>query len=172
VKLRLAPEIKENTVMSKLTPCLWFDGNAEEAATFYVSVFADSRIDNVVKSPVDYPSGAAGDTLVVEFTLAGQKFTGLNGGPHFHFNEAVSFQIDCEDQAEVDRFTEALSADPDAEQCGWVKDRYGLSWQIVPTVLTRLLSDPDPARAKRAMEAMLLMKKIDIAALERAASAA
>jgi predicted 3-demethylubiquinone-9 3-methyltransferase (glyoxalase superfamily) len=156
--------------MSKLTPCLWFDGNAEEAANFYVSLFPDSRVDKVVKAPTDYPSGSAGDVLVVEFTLAGQTFTGLNGGPHFQFNEAVSFQIACEDQAEADRFTNALSADPEAEQCGWVKDRYGLSWQVVPTVLTRLLGDPDPLRAKRAMEAMLTMKRIDIAAVERAAN--
>lgn len=159
-------------MMSKLTPCLWFDRNAEEAANFYVSLFPDSRIDRVVRAPADYPSGAAGDVLVVEFTIAGQTFTGLNGGPHFQFNEAVSFQIACEDQAEADRYTNALSAEPEAEQCGWVKDRYGLSWQVVPTVLTRLLGDPDPLRAKRAMEAMLTMKRIDIAAIERAANGA
>jgi predicted 3-demethylubiquinone-9 3-methyltransferase (glyoxalase superfamily) len=108
--------------------------------------------DSINRSPADTPSGKAGDVLIVEFTLAGRKFTGLNGGPHFQFNEAVSFQIACEDQAEVDRLTDALSAVPEAEQCGWVKDRYGLSWQIVPTALTRLLGDPDPERAKRAME--------------------
>jgi predicted 3-demethylubiquinone-9 3-methyltransferase (glyoxalase superfamily) len=155
--------------VSKITPCLWFDGQAEEAASYYVSLFPDSRIDGINRAPADFPSGKAGDVLIVEFTLAGRKFTGLNGGPHFQFNEAVSFQIACEDQAEVDRLTDALSAVPEAEQCGWVKDRYGLSWQIVPTALTRLLGDPDPARAKRAMEAMLQMKRIDIAAVERAA---
>lgn len=158
--------------MSKITPCLWFDRNAHEAAQFYVSVFPDSRIDKVVRAPADYPSGSAGDVLVVELTLAGRKFTGLNGGPHFQFNEAVSFQIECEDQAELDRYTETLSAHPEAEQCGWVKDRYGLSWQIVPIALTRLMSDRDPLRAKRAMEAMLTMKRLDIAAIERAANGA
>jgi predicted 3-demethylubiquinone-9 3-methyltransferase (glyoxalase superfamily) len=155
--------------MSKITPCLWFDGNAEEAANFYASVLPDSRVDKVVRAPSDYPSGKTGDVLVVEFTLAGQKFTGLNGGPEFKFNEAVSFQIDCKDQAEVDRLTEALSAVPEAEQCGWVKDQYGLSWQIVPTRLTQLLADSDPAIAKRTFEAMMTMKRIDIAAIERAA---
>ena len=153
----------------KIIPCLWFDGNAEEAANFYASLLPDSRVDSVVRAPSDYPSGSAGDVLVVEFTVAGQKFTGLNGGPHFKFNEAVSFQIDCKDQAEVDRLTEALSAVPEAEQCGWVKDRFGLSWQIVPTRLKELLADPDRGKAKRAMDAMMEMKRIDIAALERAA---
>jgi predicted 3-demethylubiquinone-9 3-methyltransferase (glyoxalase superfamily) len=157
--------------MSRITPCLWFDGNAEEAASFYVSLLPDSRVDSIARAPADYPSGSAGDVLAVEFTLQGQKFSGLNGGPYFKFNEAVSFQIDCPDQAEVDRLTEALSAVPEAEQCGWVKDRFGLSWQIVPTRLKQLLADPDRAKAKRAMEAMLQMKRIDIAALERAAAA-
>jgi predicted 3-demethylubiquinone-9 3-methyltransferase (glyoxalase superfamily) len=157
--------------MSKITPCLWFDGKAEEAATFYASLIPDSRVDKVHRAPADYPSGKAGDVLTVEFTLAGQPFVGLNGGPYFTFNEAVSFQIHAEDQEEVDRLTEALSAVPDAEQCGWVKDRFGLSWQIVPRRLTELMSDPDTTRAKRAMEAMMQMKRIDIAALERAADA-
>jgi predicted 3-demethylubiquinone-9 3-methyltransferase (glyoxalase superfamily) len=160
---------KENWPMSKITPCLWFDGNAEEAANFYASLLPDSRVDSVVRAPSDYPSGSAGDVLVVEFTLAGQKFSGLNGGPYFKFNEAVSFHIDCKDQAEVDRLSDALSAVPEAEQCGWVKDRFGLSWQIVPTRLKELLADPDRAKAKRAMDAMMEMKRIDIAALERAA---
>jgi predicted 3-demethylubiquinone-9 3-methyltransferase (glyoxalase superfamily) len=155
--------------MSKITPCLWFDGNAEEAAIFYASLLPDSTVDAVVRAPSDYPSGQAGNVLVVEFTVAGQKLTGLNGGPYFQFHEAVSFQIDCEDQAEVDRLTEALSAVPEAEQCGWVKDRFGLSWQIVPRRLKQLLADPDLAKAKRAMDAMMEMKRIDIAALERAA---
>ena len=154
----------------KITPCLWFDGNSEQAARFYTSVFPDSRINEVNRSPSDYPSGKAGDVLIVTFTLNGQKFTGLNGGPNFKFNEAVSFQIDCKDQAECNRFTEALSAVPEAEQCGWVKDRFGLSWQIVPERLTQLLADPDRDRARRAFEAMMTMKRIDIAAIERAAN--
>lgn len=158
--------------MAKIAPCLWFDGTAEGAATFYVSLFPDSRIDNVMRSPADTPSGAEGTVLTVEFTLAGQQFIGLNGGPQFRFNEAVSFQIDCADQAEVDRFWNELSADESAEQCGWVKDRFGLSWQIIPRALPKLLGDPDPAKARRVMQAMLKMKKIDIDGLERAAAQA
>jgi predicted 3-demethylubiquinone-9 3-methyltransferase (glyoxalase superfamily) len=156
--------------MQKITPCLWFDGDAEEAANLYVSLFPDSRIDKVMRSPADTPSGPEGSVLTVEFTLAGQQFVGLNGGPQFRFNEAVSFQVDCADQAEVDRLWEALSADPSAEVCGWIKDRFGLSWQIIPRALPELLGDPDPDRARRAMEAMLKMKKIDVAELERAAA--
>jgi predicted 3-demethylubiquinone-9 3-methyltransferase (glyoxalase superfamily) len=155
--------------MSTITPCLWFDGTAEEAAHFYASLLPDSHVDSILHAPGDYPSGKAGDVLTVEFTLMGQPFVGLNGGPHFKFNEAVSFQIPVDTQAEADRLTNALSAVPEAEQCGWIKDRFGLSWQIVPRLLTRLLSDPDPARAGRAFEAMMQMKRIDIAALERAA---
>ena len=155
--------------MSKTKPCLWFDGNAEEAADFYVSLLPDSRIEGVHRAPADYPSGKAGDVLTVEFTFAGQEFVGLNGGPYFQFNEAVSFQIFTEDQAETDRLTDALSAVPEAEQCGWVKDRFGLSWQIVPRVLIQYMADPDAAKAKRVMEAMMEMKRIDIAAIERAA---
>ena len=155
--------------MTTITPCLWFDGNAEEAARFYASLLPDSRVDRVTHAPSDYPSGKAGDVLMVEFTLMGRPFLGLNGGPHFTFNEAVSFQIPVETQAEVDRLTDALSAVPQAEQCGWVKDRFGLSWQIVPEPLTRILTAGDPARAKRAFDAMMGMKRIDIAALERAA---
>ena len=157
--------------MSKLSPCLWFDGRAEEAAHFYASLLPDSHVDTVHRAPSEYPSGRAGDVLTVEFTLAGMPFVGLNGGPRFTFNEAVSFQIYTDDQAETDRLTAALSAVPDAEQCGWVKDRYGLSWQIVPRRLLALMTDPDRARAKRAMEAMMRMKRIDIAAIERAADA-
>ena len=156
----------------KITPCLWFDGNAEEAANFYVSVFPDSRVDSVQRAPADYPSGKEGDVLIVEFTLAGQKYTGLNGGPYFKFNEAVSFQIDVGDQAEVDRLSDQLSAVPEAEQCGWVKDRFGLSWQIVPRQLTQLLADPDREKARRAFQAMMEMKRIDIAEIERAAEGA
>ena len=157
---------------TKIKPCLWFDGQAEEAANFYVSLLPDSRIDAVHRSPADYPSGKQGDVLTVEFTFAGQEFVGLNGGPHFKFNEAVSFQIPVDTQAEVDRLTKALSAVPEAEQCGWVKDRFGLSWQIVPRRLTDLIADPDPGRAKRAFEAMTKMVKIDIAEIERAVAAA
>ena len=155
--------------MSKITPCLWFDGNAEEAANFYVSLLPDSRVDEVVRSPTDYPAGKAGDVLTVDFTLAGQKFVGLNGGPEFRFNEAVSFQIHTDDQAETDRLWDALIAGGGKPvACSWLQDRYGLSWQIVPRKLTELIADPDRARAKRAMEAMMKMVKIDIAELERA----
>jgi predicted 3-demethylubiquinone-9 3-methyltransferase (glyoxalase superfamily) len=154
-----------------LKPCLWFDGNGEEAARFYVSLIPGSHIDSVVKAPGDNPSGKKGDTLVVEFTLAGQPFTALNGGPYFKFNEAVSFMIPCANQAEVDRYWKALSAVPASEQCGWVKDKFGLSWQIIPTVLDDLLADKDRAKAGRVFAAMMEMKKIDIAALQRAAKA-
>lgn len=156
--------------MQKVTPCLWFDGQAEQAANFYVSLLPDSRIDKVMRLPADTPSGPAGMVLAVDFTMAGNKFSGLNGGPMFTFTEAVSFQIHCDDQAEVDRLWAALIADGGSPgQCGWLKDRWGLSWQIVPKRLLQLVNDPDPARAKRAMEAMMTMVKIDIAALEKAA---
>jgi len=156
--------------MSGITPCLWFDGNAEEAANFYASVLPDSHVDAVHRSPGDYPSGKAGDVLLVEFTLMGRPFTGLNGGPQFQFNEAISFQIPVDTQAGVDRFADALSAVPEAEQCGWVKDRFGVSWQIVPRQIIRLFGDPDRVRAKRAFDALMPMKRIDIAAIERAAA--
>jgi predicted 3-demethylubiquinone-9 3-methyltransferase (glyoxalase superfamily) len=156
--------------MSKITPCLWFDGRAEEAANFYVSLVPDSHVDQVVRSPADTPSGPEGSVLLVEFTLGGQTFTALNGGPRFTFNESVSFVITCAGQAEVDRLWEAMSADDSAEQCGWLKDRFGLSWQIVPDALPRLLNDPDPDKARRVMNAMLAMKKIDVAELERVAA--
>ena len=155
--------------MSRIAPCLWFDGQAEEAAKFYTALVPNSHINAVNRSPADYPSGKKGDVLTVEFTLDGQKFVGLNGGPNFKFNEAVSFQIYCKDQREVDRLSNALSAVPEAEQCGWVKDKFGLSWQIVPEVLMRLLADPDQRKAKRVMEAMMTMNRIDIAEIERAA---
>ena len=155
----------------KVSPCLWFDGKAEEAADLYVSLIPDSRIDRVVRSPADTPSGPEGMVLLVEFTLAGAAFTAVNGGSQFKFNESVSFVIDCDGQEEVDRLWAALSADEAAEQCGWLKDRFGLSWQVIPSALPRLLADPDPAKAKRVMNAMLEMKKIDVAELERAAAA-
>jgi len=155
--------------MQKITPFLWFDGQAEQAARYYVSLFPDSRIDRVTRSPADTPSGPAGMVLTVEFTLSGTRFVGLNGGPQFPFTEAVSFQIACADQAEVDRLWAALGAGGSEGQCGWLKDRWGLSWQVVPTRLHTLLADPDPDRSRRALEAMLKMTRIDIAELERAA---
>jgi predicted 3-demethylubiquinone-9 3-methyltransferase (glyoxalase superfamily) len=156
--------------VSKITPCLWYDGNAEEAANFYVTLLPDSRVDNVVHSPADTPSGPEGYVLLVEFTLAGQAYIGLNGGSQFHFTEAVSFQVRTEDQEETDRLWDALIADGGEESvCGWLKDRWGLSWQITPQRLLDLMADSDHGRAKRAMEAMMKMKKIDIAAVEAAA---
>lgn len=159
--------------MHKITPSLWFDGRAQEAALFYVGLFPDSRIDEIHRSAADNPSTAEGNILAVRFTLSGRPFMGLNGGPQFPFTEAVSFQIDCADQAEVDHYWTALIADGGSEgQCGWVKDRFGLSWQVVPRRLGELLSSPDRAAAERAMRAMLGMKKLDIAALKAAAAGA
>jgi predicted 3-demethylubiquinone-9 3-methyltransferase (glyoxalase superfamily) len=155
--------------MQKVTPCLWFDGQAEEAARYYVALLPDSRIDRILRSPSDTPSGPAGMVLTVEFTLAGSPFIGLNGGPQYRFSEAVSFQVACKDQREVDRLWAALSEGGSTGPCGWLTDRWGLSWQIVPTRLHELLRDPDPDRSRRAMEAMLRMSKLDIAELERAA---
>jgi len=155
--------------MQKITPCLWFNGDAEDAASFYVTLLPNSRIDRIFRSPADTPSGPAGSVLTVEFTLAGTQYVGLNGGPEFNFTEAVSFQIHCNDQQEVDRLWESLLDGGTEIACGWIKDRWGLSWQIVPIRLMELLGDPDPERARRAMEAMMNMIKIDIAALERAA---
>jgi predicted 3-demethylubiquinone-9 3-methyltransferase (glyoxalase superfamily) len=155
--------------MSKISPCLWFDGEAEEAAKFYVSLLPDSRIRTVQKNSTDSPAGKAGSVLVVEFTLAGQSFMALNGGTRFEYTHAVSFKIDCEDQAEVDRLWEALCAEGgQAERCGWLKDRYGVYWQIVPTGLPKYLGGSNREGAARAMQAMLGMTKLDIAALKRA----
>jgi predicted 3-demethylubiquinone-9 3-methyltransferase (glyoxalase superfamily) len=155
--------------MQKITPFLWFDKEAESAARFYVSLLPNSRIDRVMRSPADTPSGPAGSVLTVDFTLAGTKFVALNGGPEFPFTEAVSFQIACENQAEVDRLWSALLDGGSESQCGWLKDRFGLSWQVTPSRLIELLNDPDPGRARRAMEAMMTMQKIVIADLDRAA---
>ena len=156
--------------MSKITPCLWYNHNGEEAANFYVTLFPDSRIDNVQRSPADNPSMKEGGVLVVEFTLAGQHYIALNGGPQFPFTEAISLQVRTEDQEETDRLWDAFLANGGEEsQCGWLKDRWGLSWQITPKRLLELMGDPDRDRARRAMEAMLTMRKIDIAAVERAA---
>jgi len=155
--------------MSKISPCLWFVSEAEEAASFYVSLLPDSRIEKVLCNTIDSPGGKAGTVLVVDFTLAGQRFMALNGGMKKEYTHAVSFKIDCADQAEVDRLWDALLANGgEAEQCGWLKDRYGVSWQIVPTVLPELLGGPDAAGAQRAMQAMLQMVKLNIAALKKA----
>jgi predicted 3-demethylubiquinone-9 3-methyltransferase (glyoxalase superfamily) len=155
--------------MSKISPCLWFDGEAEEAAKLYVSLLPDSRIEKVQKNPVDGPAGKAGTVLVVEFTLSGQRFMALNGGTRFEYTHAVSFKIDCADQAEVDHLWDALCSNGgQAERCGWLRDRYGVFWQIVPTALPQYLGGSDPAGAQRAMAAMLGMVKLDIAGLKRA----
>jgi predicted 3-demethylubiquinone-9 3-methyltransferase (glyoxalase superfamily) len=159
--------------MGKVYPCLWFDGNAEEAAEFYAALLPDSHVDKVWRTPADTPSGPAGMVLTVDFTLAGQQVQGLNGGPGFRFNEAVSFVIECDDQAEVDRLWDGLLANGgEPGPCGWLKDQFGLSWQVVPRRLNELLDDPDQERARRAMDAMLKMGKIEVADLERAADGA
>ncbi len=153
----------------KITPVLWFNHNAEEAANLYVSLLPDSRIDRIVRSPADNPSMKEGGVLIVDFTLAGRKYSGLNGGPIFPFTEAVSFMIQCEDQAEVDRLWDSLIADGgQASECGWLKDRFGLSWQITPRELLEMISSQDRDAARRAMESMLTMQKLDLAELRRA----
>ncbi len=156
--------------MPKITPFLWFDNQAEEAATLYTSVFPDSKITEVQRYGANGP-GPEGAAMTVQFQLDGQDFTALNGGPeHFTFNESVSFVVDCKDQADVDHYWDALTADGgEPGPCGWLKDKYGLSWQIVPAALTELLSDPDPGRSSRAMQAMLKMTKINVAELRAAA---
>jgi predicted 3-demethylubiquinone-9 3-methyltransferase (glyoxalase superfamily) len=158
--------------MSKVSPCIWFEFEAEEAASFYVSLLPDSRIDHIARNPMDSPSGKAGSVLMVAFTLAGQSFLALNGGTQVEPSHAISFHIDCTDQAEVDRLWNALCDGGAPVQCGWVTDRYGVSWQIVPRILPALLRDPDTARAARVMRAMLAMVRIDIAALQAAYDAA
>jgi len=157
----------------RITPCLWFDDQAEEAANFYTGIFKNSRIVNVARySEAGYEvhGRPAGSVMAVAFELDGQAFSALNGGPVFTFNEAISLQVHCESQEEVDYYWERLSegGDPKAQQCGWLKDKYGLSWQVVPKVLFEMLDDPDPAKSQRAMQAMLQMKKFDIAELQRA----
>jgi predicted 3-demethylubiquinone-9 3-methyltransferase (glyoxalase superfamily) len=156
--------------MQKITPCLWFDTEGEEAAEFYVSIFPDSKILDVSRYG-DAGPGTAGNAMTVSFELAGSRFVALNGGPAFTFNEAVSFQVDCADQQEVDYFWEGLSKGGEEGQCGWLKDQFGVSWQIVPAAVPALLADPDPGRSQRAMQAMLGMGKLDVAAMERAADA-
>lgn len=157
--------------MPTMVPCLWFDGQAEQAAQQYTAIFPRSEILGVSRYGPDTP-GTEGAVMTVDFSLDGQPYLGLNGGPQFHFTEAISFQIPCADQDEVDHYWNALSAGGEESQCGWLKDRFGLSWQVVPTALPGLLGDPDPGRAQRAMQAMLTMSKLDIAALQRAADAA
>ncbi|MFD1214228.1 VOC family protein [Arthrobacter sp. GCM10027362] len=157
--------------MNTITPCLWFDTEAEEAAEFYTGLFPNSRILEVTRYGPDGP-GPEGRVMTVSFELDGLKYVALNGGPQFKFTEAVSFQIPCADQDEVDRFWAALSEDGEEGQCGWVKDRFGLSWQVVPTILPELLGSPDTAKSRRAMRAMLQMKKLDIAVLQQAFEAA
>jgi len=155
--------------MQRITPFLWFDSQAEQAARFYVSVFTNSRIVKTVRYGEAGP-GPTGSVMTVAFELNGVPFTALNGGPLFHFSEAISFVVNCQSQSEVDVLWEKLSAGGEPGRCGWLKDKYGLSWQLVPTVLPVLLGDPDAAKAQRTMQAMLKMDKLDIAALERAHS--
>jgi predicted 3-demethylubiquinone-9 3-methyltransferase (glyoxalase superfamily) len=155
--------------MPKITPCLWFDTQAEDAANFYTSIFKNSRIIEISRYGEAGPK-PAGTVLTVVFELDGQRITALNGGPEFTFDEAVSFQVDCVDQAEVDYFWERLTDGGQESMCGWLKDRFGFSWQIVPRRMMELLGDPDRDRAQRAMAAMLQMRKLDVSELERAAA--
>ena len=159
--------------MNKIAPCLWFDDQAEEAAKFYASIFKNSKVKQISR----YGDAAAqvagrpkGSVLTVEFELDGQAFTALNGGPIFKFNEAISLQVYCDNQDELDHYWNRLSegGDPKAQQCGWLKDKFGVSWQIVPAEIARMMTDPDPAKSNRVMQALLQMKKLDIAALRRA----
>jgi predicted 3-demethylubiquinone-9 3-methyltransferase (glyoxalase superfamily) len=154
---------------AKNTICLWYDGTAEEAANFYAKTFPDSSVDGVHRAPGDYPNGQAGNVLTVEFTVMGVRCLGINGGPTFKHSEAFSFQVSTVDQAETDRYWSAIVGNGgQASQCGWCKDKWGLSWQITPAALIEAITDPDPAAAKRAFEAMMQMGKIDIAAVEAA----
>jgi predicted 3-demethylubiquinone-9 3-methyltransferase (glyoxalase superfamily) len=160
-------------MIQKITPCLWFDDHAEEAVKTYTSIFKDSRMGRVTRYEEESAKASgrpAGTVMTVEFQLEGQEFVALNGGPIFTFNEAISFQVSCKTQEEVDHYWDALSdgGDREAQQCGWLKDKYGVSWQIVPTALVEMLQDPDPGKRSRVMKAMLQMKKIDIQALKQA----
>ncbi|MGH7229319.1 MAG: VOC family protein [Nitrospiraceae bacterium] len=157
--------------MQEITPCLWFDSNAEEAVNFYASVFKKSKIGKISRygeEGYEIHGKPAGTVLTVEFELNGQTFTALNGGPVFKFNEAISFQVSCKSQKEVDYYWEKLSEGGEKGQCGWLKDKYGVSWQIVPTVLGEMLHDKDPKKSERVMSALLQMTKLDIKRLERA----
>jgi predicted 3-demethylubiquinone-9 3-methyltransferase (glyoxalase superfamily) len=153
--------------MQKITPFLWFDNQAEEALNFYTSVFKNAKIGKIARYGESGP-GPAGSVMTASFELEGLEFTALNAGPHFKFNEAISFVVDCKSQEEVDYFWDKLSEGGQAQQCGWLKDKFGLSWQIVPTVLIELMSDPDREKANRVMQAMLRMTKIDIPKLKEA----
>jgi predicted 3-demethylubiquinone-9 3-methyltransferase (glyoxalase superfamily) len=155
--------------MPKISPFLWFDNQAEEAMNFYVSIFKNAKVGSVSRYG-DAGPGPKGSVMVVSFELEGMKFTALNGGPQYKFTEAISLYVDCDSQEEVDHYWEKLSAGGQVQQCGWLKDKFGLSWQIIPSALPKLLSDPDKGRAMRAMQAMLQMKKIDVAALQKAAA--
>jgi predicted 3-demethylubiquinone-9 3-methyltransferase (glyoxalase superfamily) len=166
---------QEVQLMDRIVPCLWFDHQAEEAATFYVSVFKNSKITKITrytKAGFETHHRPAGSVMTVEFELDGQRFTALNGGPAFTFNEAVSLQIICDTQQDVDYYWDKLSkgGDPKAQMCGWLKDKYGLSWQVVPKIMSQLFADHESPTAQRVMEAMLRMKKMDIAEIERAAA--
>ncbi|MFJ9699832.1 VOC family protein [Streptomyces fradiae] len=154
-------------MQQKITPYLWFDGQAEEAAAYYTSIFEDSRIVRVDRYPEGTPM-PAGSVMTVEFELAGQRYVAMNGGPEFTFSEAISLSVGCEDQEEVDYFWSRLSEGGEEGPCGWLKDRYGLSWQITPRVLEDMMRDPDPAKSRRAAEAMMGMKKLDVRALRDA----
>jgi predicted 3-demethylubiquinone-9 3-methyltransferase (glyoxalase superfamily) len=153
--------------MPKISPFLWYDTQAEEAANFYIKIFKNSKILNITRYGEAGP-GAKGSVMTIEFSLDGQEFIALNGGPHFKFNQAISFSVDCKKQEEVDMYWAKLSEGGQEQPCGWLKDKFGLSWQVNPTILGEMLADPDPQKAKRAAEAMLKMKKIDIAALKKA----
>lgn len=154
--------------MQRIIPNLWYSEKADEAAAFYASLLPDSRVDSVTALPAESPSGPAGSVKVVEFTLLGQPYMAMSAGPFEPFNHAISLMIECEDQEEIDRLWSALSEGGKIEQCGWLKDRYGVSWQIVPTALGKMMKDPDRSRARRVAEAMLQMVKLDVDALERA----
>ena len=153
--------------MQKITPCLWFDNNAQEAVNHYLSIFKNSKINKILRCG-DAGPGPKGSILTIAFQLEGQDFIALNGGPIFKFNEAISLSVDCKSQAEVDDLWEKLSAGGQKSQCGWLKDKFGLSWQVVPSVLVEMLQDPDPEKSKRVMAAMMQMGKIDIAKLKQA----
>ncbi len=153
--------------MPKISAFLWFDRQAEEAANFYIKTFKNSKILNITRYGEAGP-GPKGSVMTIEFTLDGQEFIALNGGPHFKFNEAISFSVDCKTQEEVDLYWAKLSEGGEEQPCGWLKDKFGLSWQVNPTILGEMLGDPDPQKAERVTEAMLKMKKIDIAALKKA----
>jgi predicted 3-demethylubiquinone-9 3-methyltransferase (glyoxalase superfamily) len=157
--------------MTTISPCLWFDRDAEEAARFYVSIFPNSSVDRLQKAPGDWPAGKAGDVVMVEFTLAGQRYQALNGGGQQPAGLAVSLMATCKDQAEVDRIWDGLLQGGEPMQCGWLRDRYGFAWQVVPAAMLRYLGDLDPARSRKAWDAMMTMVKLDAAAIEAAVNA-